>query len=336
MDQKLTQDIFTQKNPIVLAPMEGVVDWEMRDTITRLGGFDLCVTEFIRVTDIPATDDIFFKFCPELRTQAKTRAGVPVLIQLLGGQPGPMAESALRAVELGAPGIDLNFGCPAKTVNRSDGGAALLKNPRRVFDVVSAVRAEVPKIKTVSAKVRLGFSDKSQFLEIAQAAAEGGAAWLTVHARTRDEGYRPPAHWEYISRIREALSIPVIANGDIWSLSDYERCREVSGCNAVMLGRGAIRSPELALRAKGLLDRKLAWMECFKILVEYTKLLAATRDVKPWKADVAVCRFKQWLKQLRSNHPEALVLFESTKTIENYQDLMTQLQSIYPPAENIK
>jgi tRNA-dihydrouridine synthase C len=212
-------------------------------------------------------------------------------------------------------------------VNRSDGGAALLKNPRRVFDVVSAVRMAVPKTKTVSAKVRLGFSDKNQFLEIGHAAAEGGAAWLTVHARTRDEGYRPPAHWEYIARIREAISIPVIANGDIWSLSDYERCRAVTGCTAVMLGRGAIRSPELALRAKGLLDRKLAWQECLKILVAYTTLLATDREAMPWKTNLALCRFKQWLKQFRSNHPEAVALFELTKTINDYQGLMTVLEA---------
>ena len=314
-------------NPVLLAPMEGVVDWAMRDVLTRIGGIDLCVTEFIRVTDRLLPEHEFFKYCPELRTGSKTRAGVPVLVQLLGGQPEPMGENAARAAQLGAPGIDLNFGCPAKTVNRHDGGAALLKNPSRVYDVVKAVRAATPSALPVSAKVRLGFSDKSLFLEIAAAAQEGGAKWLAVHARTRDEGYRPPAHWEHIARIRESLRIPVIANGEIWTLEDAFRCREVSGCESLMIGRGLIAAPDLALRAKDPTQRALEWHETLRLLIEFTELSEAARDPRPNASHYAVCRCKQWLKQLARTHPEAATLFESIKTILVLDPLLHALRT---------
>ena len=283
---------------IFLAPMEGVVDWAMRDVLTRLGGIDLCVTEFIRVTDRLLPDREFFKYCPELSNGCQTRAGVPVLVQLLGGKPEPMAENAAHAAALGAAGIDLNFGCPAKTVNRHDGGAALLKNPSRVFDVIKAVRQSVPAHLTVSAKTRLGFSDKSLCQEIAFAAQEGGASWLVVHARTRDEGYRPPAHWEHVARMREAVNIPVVGNGEIWTVDDYRRCREITGCDALMMGRGLMAAPDLALRAKGQSSQTLTWVEMLRLVILFTELSRDARLRSVPGADAsgyAVCRCKQWL-----------------------------------------
>lgn len=303
---------------ILLAPMEGVVDWAMRDLLTKIGGVDLCVTEFIRVTDRLLPDSEFKKYCPELAQSpvAHTRAGTPVLFQLLGGQPGPMAENAARAVELGAPGIDINFGCPAKTVNRHDGGATLLKNPHRIHDVVSEIRKAVPSNIPVSAKVRLGFSDKSFHVEIAKAAESGGAAWLTVHARTRDEGYRPPAHWEYIASMREAVSITVIANGEIWSVEDYHRCREVSGCRHVMIGRGLMSTPDLARVIKGT-HSPAPWPQAVEWLEEFAALSVELRS-----EHYAVCRVKQWLKSLTKRYPEASQVFESIKRFEELKPIL--------------
>ncbi len=304
---------------ILLAPMEGVVDSVVRDRWTRLGGIDLCVTEFIRVTDRLLPDSVFFKDAPELRSGSATPAGVPVLVQLLGGQPEPMAENAARLTALGAPGIDLNFGCPAKTVNRHDGGAALLRDPNRVFGVTKAVRAAVPAHSTVSAKVRLGFADKSLHLEIARAAEEAGAAWLTVHARTRDEGYRPPAHWEYVARIREALSIPVIANGEIWSIDDYLRCREVSGCRDVMIGRGLMARPDLAFEIR--FGRPAYdWAGLCREMGEFTAANALYRG-----ETYAVCRLKQLLKSVSRARPEATDLFEAVKRLESLDEVRAKL-----------
>lgn len=231
--------------------MEGVLDWMLRDQLGEVGGVDRMVTEFVRVTDRIVPDHVFRRYCPELNQNGRTRSGVPVFVQLLGGQPGPMAESAARVSELGAPGVDLNFGCPARTVNRHDGGAVLLKTPDRLFQIVRAVRAAVPRSRPVTAKVRLGFDHKDFHREIAHAVDEGGAAHMVVHARTKAEMYTPPAHWRYIRHMAEGIKVPILANGDIWSSEDYYRCREITGLGRVALGRGLVRRPTLALEIRG-------------------------------------------------------------------------------------
>ena len=139
-----------------------------------------------------------------------------------------MAINALELVSYGAKSIDLNFGCPAKTVNSHEGGACLLRSPDRVYSIIKAVRDAVPKAIPVSAKIRLGYEDRSAYLDNAAAVEAAGADELTVHARSNVDGYKPPAYWHYIADIKAALKIPVIANGEIWTLNDYLRCREES------------------------------------------------------------------------------------------------------------
>jgi tRNA-dihydrouridine synthase C len=195
--------------------MEGVTDWAMRDLLTEIGGIDQCVTEFLRVTDNLHGDPIFYKNCPELLTGSLTRSGTPVFVQLLGGKAQPLAANALRAAELGALGIDLNFGCPAKTVNRHDGGATLLKSSDRLYNIVKAVRDAVPKNIPVTAKIRLGFDEPSACLANAEAIEAAGADWLTVHCRTKTDGYKPPAYWEWIAKIKEVTKIKIVTNGEI-------------------------------------------------------------------------------------------------------------------------
>ena len=296
---------------IMLAPMEGVVDSIMRDILTRIGGVDLCVTEFIRVTDQPIPDHVLYKYAPELLNGSRTPCGTPLLVQFLGSNCEMLALNAYRAVELGALGIDLNFGCPAKTVNRHDGGASLLKDPSRIFDIVGAVRAAVPSSHGVSAKIRLGFHDKSRFLEIAHAAEDAGVSFLTVHARTRDESYTPPAHREYISRIREELRVPVIANGEIWNLEDFKNCERVSGCQTFMLGRGLIADPALALQIQTQ-GRALSWPQILEFYREFIDMSESKKS-----SSFAVARAKQWCKQFGRNYPEAAQLFDVIKRCEN-------------------
>lgn len=241
---------------IQLAPMEGVLDWTLRELLSEVGGVDRMVTEFVRVTDRLLPAHVYLRYCPELKNGGKTLRGTPVFVQLLGGQPGPMGENAAMVASLGAPGIDLNFGCPAKTVNRHDGGAALLREPERVFRVTEAVRKAVPAHIPVTAKVRLGFENKDLHREIGEAAERGGADHLVVHARTKREMYTPPAHWQYIRSMSEGRKIPLLANGDIWSVDDYFRCREVSGVVNVALGRGLVRTPTLARDIRHAVDRE--------------------------------------------------------------------------------
>ena len=214
---------------ILLAPMEGLLDFVLRDVLTRVGGIDRCVSEFIRITDQLLPERVFTRIVPELLSGGRTFSGVPVRAQLLGSDPNCLAENAARLAALGPAGIDLNFGCPANVVNRHGGGAALLDEPETIFAIVSAVRRAVPAHMPVSSKMRLGYHDDSRAIECALAIANGGADELVVHARTKAQAYRPPAYWERIADIRAAVNIPVIANGEIWTVADAAACRAASG-----------------------------------------------------------------------------------------------------------
>ena len=300
---------------LLLAPMEGLLDFVLRDVLTRVGGVDRCVSEFIRITGTLLPDKVFLRYLPELRNGSRTLAGVPVRAQLLGSDPVSMAENAARLAALGPEGIDLNFGCPAKVVNRHGGGAALLQEPERIAAVVAAVRRAVPAHLPVSAKMRLGFNDTGLMRECAQAMQAGGAAELVVHARTKADGYRPPAYWEHIPTIRAAVSIPVVANGEIWTVADAQRCREVSGCDALMLGRGIVADPGLAraIRAAdaGRPDTDtVVWADLVPHLAAFWQLVCD--DLEPRQR---AGRLKQWLNLLRRRFAEAEVAYQHVRTM---------------------
>ena len=303
--------------------MEGVLDPLMRQIITKHSQVDYCTTEFIRVTDKKIPDHVFYRYAPELNNSSLTSSQVPVLVQLLGGKPKWMSINAKKAFELGAYGIDINFGCPAKTVNKHDGGATLLKNPERLYETIIAIRSELPENFHVSAKVRLGFHDKTKVLEIAQACTEAKATWLTVHARTKIEGYEPPAHWNFIDDMKSVSKIPIFANGDIWSLKDYKECKKASGCENVMIGRGLLRNPFLAeeIKTQTLFDPIDRSKKTLKLIFEYSQLGQAL-----YGEFKALNRVKQWLR-LCTNPEQTFFneLFNEAKRVSNIQEMKTVL-----------
>jgi tRNA-dihydrouridine synthase C len=317
---------------IQLAPMEGVLDWVLRELLAEVGGLDRLVTEFVRVTDKLLPDHVFYRYSPELENNGgHTRTGHPVFIQLLGGQPGPMAENAARAAALGAPGIDINFGCPAKTVNRHDGGAALLQQPRRLYDVTKAIRAAVPAHIPVTAKVRLGFDHKDFHKEIAQAVEEAGAANIVVHARTKKEMYTPPAHWTYIASMKEGRALPFLANGEIWSTEDYAKAKRASGCADVALGRGLVRRPTLAQEIKG---ESTTHFERLEFLSRFFENSLQFRQEA-----YAVARLKQILRYWSVADNEAQMWFTRAKIFtraEQAQDFLRELRKESRPCRPLK
>lgn len=285
---------------LILAPMDGLTDAPMRAVQGELGAFTFAVSEFLRVSAEVPPKRVFLRHVPELSQGAMTPSGLPVQVQLLGGHPGRMAQAAVVACEAGARAIDINFGCPAPTVNRHDGGATLLKHPERIREVVAAIRAALPPEIPVSAKLRLGWASMDAIFENADRAAEGGAAWLTIHGRTRTQGYQPPADWTRIGIVRERVGIPVVANGDIWTLDDFHRCRDTTGCIHFMLGRGALANPrlpaqiarELGMRSESRAteDAPFDWLPPLRRLVEFTQAHHGPT------APMLVGRLKQWLK----------------------------------------
>lgn len=296
--------------------MEGVMDHHMRQLLTSIGGIDLCVTEFIRVVELRLPAKVYRRISPELYNDSKTASGTPVRIQLLGQDPQCLALNASKALHVGSDGIDLNFGCPAKAVNKSKGGAILLKDPQKLFDIVKAVRDVVPQHQVLSAKIRLGYDDKSLALENAAAIAEAGANELAVHARTKEEGYKPPAHWHWIAKIRESVNIPVIANGDIFSFEDAVRCQEISGCERLMIGRGALAMPNLAQVIKGD-EAPYSWQQILALMLQYM-------DSQTYgdKNKYLPNRIKQWLTFMRLQQPKAALFLNKVRTIKTTEEML--------------
>lgn len=305
---------------LYLAPMEGLADYVLRDVLTRTGGFDGCVSEFVRVTGSVLPNRVYERDTPEILDGGRTPSGTPMVIQLLGSDPEWMAANAARAASLSPHGIDLNFGCPAKVVNRHGGGAMLLADPEQLNRIVSSVRAAVPAGIVVTAKMRLGVSDTSLAIDCATALAEGGAAHLVVHARTRDHGYRPPAHWEWIARIDDAVDVPVIANGEVWAVADWQRCRAVSGCADVMIGRGAVSDPFLALRIRGLMDQAPSaeeWPAVLGLLDDYLRKLQVRVGARHEHG-----RVKMWLSYLKRTWPEAAELHTAIRYLHDSREIL--------------
>ncbi|MCW7473715.1 tRNA dihydrouridine synthase [Leptospira levettii] len=305
---------------ILLAPMEGLLDFRLRDTLTRVGGYDECVSEFIRVNDTLLPSHRFYRYVPELYQNSRTKSGIPVKVQLLGSDINCMAENASKVASLGAYGIDINFGCPAPTVNRNRGGAALLKEPNLMYSIVKAVRNVVPKEIPVTAKMRLGYDTTEHALVCAKALEEGGAKEIVVHARTKVDGYKPPAYWEWISKITEHIKIPVVANGEIWSVTDAIRCQRISGCKDIMIGRGAVTNPALALMIKGIQKNRFEWFEIKNLLLNYWNSMEMGID-----GISKTGRIKQWLKYLSREYEEASFDFQKVKQLSK----PNELESIY-------
>ncbi|MCC6076800.1 tRNA dihydrouridine synthase [Pseudomonas sp. GCM10022188] len=297
---------------IALAPMEGLVDEILRELLTEVGGVDWCVSEFVRVCERLLPLASFRKLAPELEHGWRTASGTPMRLQLLGSDPVCLADNAAFAAELGAPVVDLNFGCPAKTVNKSRGGAVLLREPELLHAIVREVRRSLPAAVPVTAKMRLGYDSPEPALDCARALAEGGAAMLVVHARTKVEGYRPPAHWEWVARVQEVVDIPVYANGEIWTVEDWRRCREVSGAQNIMLGRGLVSRPDLARQiaaaSAGREPDPLGWDDLQPLLQLFWR--KARQKLAP---RYAPGRLKQWLAMLTRSYPEAQALFDGIR-----------------------
>lgn len=315
---------------LVLAPMEGVVDFKMRQLLTDIGGFDLCVTEFVRVVDLCLPERVFYRYCPELHNNGLTRSGTPVRIQLLGQIPNVLAENAVKAIKLGSHGIDLNFGCPAKTVNRSKGGAVLLKDPEHMYQIIKTVRDAVATEHQVSAKIRLGFDDDSNSQEIFDAVVSAGASSIAIHARTKRDGYNPPAYWEKIPPLIKDKNISVIANGEIWQVNDALLCQKRSGCSDLMLGRGALSHPDLAKKIKAHLNNEdyqaLQWEHILYHIIHSSMHHDPSKDEKYFAS-----RTKQWLGYLKRQYPQADTLFDEIRRLKSKKDVANVLK-IYAKA----
>lgn len=231
---------------VALAPMAGVADQAFRELCVAFGA-SYVVSEMVSSKGLHYSDR---KSAELMAISDKER---PAGIQLFGDDPAVMAEAARRAMEYAPDAIDINMGCPAPKVNAGGGGASLMKNPTLCAKIVEATANAVPVPVTV--KLRKGWDEHSvNAIEVAQLCESAGAQAITIHGRTRAQMYAPAADWAYIAALKRSVKIPVIGNGDITTPEDAARMLEETGCDAVMIGRGACGNPWIFQRTR-------AWLE---------------------------------------------------------------------------
>ncbi|WP_295249689.1 MULTISPECIES: tRNA dihydrouridine synthase DusB [Ruminococcus] len=223
------------KSHAVLAPMAGVSDRAYRELCVRFGAA-YCVSEMVSSKALSFNS----KKSEELMEISDLER--PCGIQIFGDDPKCMADAAKHALENKPDIIDINMGCPAPKISSNGSGSALMKNPRLCGEIVKAVTAvtDIP----VTVKIRKGWDDDSvNAVEVAKICESAGAAAITVHGRTRQQYYKPPVDYDIIRAVRESVSVPVIANGDIDSAEKAKEVMDITGCDLVMIGRATLGNP---------------------------------------------------------------------------------------------
>ncbi len=299
---------------LILAPMEGVGDRCFRKAMASVGGFDEAVTEFLRVPANAHVKSLAKEY------QSEETAPIPLAAQIMGSDPELMAAMAIEIESRGAPRIDLNCGCPSNTVTGRGAGSSLLKDPNFLYEnaksIVKAVK--VP----VTVKMRSGYEDTSLFKENLLAAQESGISFLTLHPRTKVDGYGPPAKWELIAEAKSLLKIPVVGNGDILTVNDALRMLKQTGCDALMIGRGSVINPFIFHEIKSHFEDKCCsatWKDLENYLQVYQREIHPDTPMR-----TKINKMKQMMGFLFKGNPQLLEKRQSilSSTPQNLEEFM--------------
>lgn len=312
------------KNRIVLAPMAGYTNPAFR-RIAKEFGAGLVFSEMISANGLLYDNDKTWELA---KTYPEER---PVALQVFGGEAETLAEAA-RLLERKAEFdiLDINMGCPVRKVLKANAGCALLKDPKKAAEIVSAVASAVSK--PVSVKIRAGFDDKHiNCVEIARAVEKAGASMITIHGRTQTDLYRGKVNLDYIRAVKEAVRIPVIGNGDIKSVEDAALMAEVTGVDYLMVGRGALGNPWLirdmvdyfsGLPLKeppGFKEKIELCLRHFSLLLEEKPEPVAVMEMRSWTA---------WYLKGLANIRHARKRLMTVKTKDELIGLLTEIIDI--------
>lgn len=281
---------------LILAPMEGVGDHCFRKAMASIGGFDEGVRDFLRVPSNAHVASIAAQY------NASEILPLPLACQLMGSDPCLMGTIAHEVEKRGAKRIDLNCGCPSNTVTGRGAGSSLLKDPDHLHTIAKAMVKSVSI--PVTAKLRSGFDDISLFKENLFAAQESGIAFLTLHPRTKVDGYGPPARWDLIAEAKALLHIPVVGNGDILTVEDAKRMVRETKCDALMIGRGAVINPFLFHEIKASYAG-LPYKRCWEGLLNFFRVYL--QEASPHMAEKGkLFKMKQLMSYLFKGNQELL------------------------------
>jgi tRNA-dihydrouridine synthase B len=228
---------FEVKSRVLQSPLSGVTDLVFRRLVRRYAPDSMMYTEMVNATGLH-----YVKQLPKIMEVDPHER--PISIQLFDCRPDFLAEAAQMAVAEGADTVDINMGCPVNKITKNGGGSSLLRQPELAAEIVRSVvqAVDIP----VTVKTRIGWTETEiNILDFAKRMEDSGAQMITVHGRTRAQGYNGPAKWEWIGKVKQVVSIPVIANGDMFSIEAAVKCLEMTGADGVMCSRGTLGYPFL-------------------------------------------------------------------------------------------